>query len=301
MNEKIIALISRFVFRYYQRRCQTNLIYFESFHGKKYADNPRAIYEYIKQNYPDYHCVWGVKKGYEQVFIDAEVPYIYRFSKEWYQIVSQARFWITNTRTVSWILKAQHTKYLQTWHGTPLKHIGLDIEDAQIGNMNTQEYRQSVCNDTSLWDAILSQSSYTSNCFKSAFNLDDSQILEIGSPRNDVLLSDDEQFKKKIKSDLNLFGKKIILYAPTWRENQKDQNVYQYQLPFDLENVINSQDEDSVLLLRMHYLVSDKINIPKNLQNKVYNVSTYPNMADLLRISDLLITDYSSSFFDYHC
>lgn len=300
MFEKVFSIFSKIMLKIFSKKCQKNLVYFESFHGKKYNDNPKAIYEYIKNNEKDFHCIWGVKKGYENIFIENNVPYVIRFSLKWFKIVAQANFWITNTRTKDWIVKSPYTKYIETWHGTPLKKIGLDINNAQIGNQSDIDYKHSVLQDTRQWDVITSVSPYTDRCFKNAFNLTDDQILSIGYPRNDLLLDKDRDNKIiNIKEKLKLQNKHIILYAPTWRENNKDDNGYQFDIPFNFSKLKELLPDNWVLLVRMHYLVSDKLIISDNDKDQIINLSNYNDMAELLLISDVLITDYSSCFFDY--
>lgn len=300
MFRKLVYKLNELLVSHYQKGCQKNLVYFESFHGKKYSDNPKAIYKYIKENHPEYECVWGVKKGYEDIFKEEGISYVLRFSPKWYKLIARANFWVVNTRTKTWLPKASYTKYIETWHGTPLKHIGLDILDAKIGNQSADEYQKKVREETRMWDVVLSSSTYTSNCFKSAFALTDEQILETGYPRNDKLINFDNDKSLAFKDQLGLSGKRIILYAPTWREDSNQNKAgYEFNLPFSLDQVAKSLGKNEVFALRMHYLVSQYIVIPDELKDKIINVSDNYDMADLLEVSDALITDYSSSFFDY--
>lgn len=300
MLNKIIQGGNRLVFRWYRRHPRQNLIYFESFHGKQYSDNPRAIYEYIQHYYPEYQCVWGVKKGYESLFDKYHLPYVHRFSKEWYQTVAQAKIWITNTRTKDWIEKSPFTTYINTWHGTPLKLLGCDIHQVNIGDEETENYHHEVEVETGMWDYLVSPSQYTDEVFTSAFNVDESQLLKVGYPRNDKLVNEknNERLITAIKRRLGIADKKkVILYAPTWRDDQvKKDKTYHFELPFDIKRMMEGHDE-CILLVRMHYLVSEHFDFT-TLHN-VKDVSHYEEMSDLLLISDLLITDYSSSFFDY--
>lgn len=300
MFKQVFQSTNRLLFRFYGRHQQKKLIYFESFHGKQYSDNPRAIYEYIRHYYPNYQCVWGVKKGYEELFNKYRIPYVYRFSKKWYQTVSQATVWITNTRTKEWIEKSPHTTYINTWHGTPLKQLGMDINQVNIASEETEKYHDEVAVETGMWDYLVSPSRYTDEIFTSAFNISEQQLLKVGYPRNDKLVNekDNQRLITAIKRRLGIADKqKVLLYAPTWRDNQaKGENTYHFDLPFDVAKLM-ADHPDCVLLVRMHYLVSE--NFDFSHQENVIDVSRYEEMSDLLLISDLLITDYSSSFFDY--
>ena len=116
------------------------IIYFESFHGNQYSDNPRAIYEWMKEHQPEYELVWGVNKGKEQPFHEASVPFVHRFSIQWFLKMPRAKAWIINTRTPLWLAKSSQTKYVQTWHGTPFKKIGRDIPQVNIPGYPKESY-----------------------------------------------------------------------------------------------------------------------------------------------------------------
>lgn len=91
-----------------------NVIMFESFQGKQYSDNPRAIYEYIKAHYPGYICYWSAHKNFLHNFQNKDVRYIKRLSPYWVYMMARARYWVTNSRMPLWIPKPKHTVYLQT-------------------------------------------------------------------------------------------------------------------------------------------------------------------------------------------
>lgn len=278
-----------------------NSIFFESFHGKQYSDNPRAIYEYLQNQETNYTMIWSVKRGYEEVFIENNIPYVRRFSFKWIIKMACSKYWIINTRIPLWIYKSKNTVYIQTWHGTPLKKLGIDINQVVMPSTDTKTYKENFIKEANRWDILISPNSYSSAIFKRAFQYDN-KILEIGYPRNDklVLKKNDNKLIKKIKNNLNLANdKKIILYAPTWRDNQfYSKGSYKFEMPFDLKKFHNQFGEDIILLIRMHYLVNEEF-IQNEYRNTIIDVSNYEDMNDLLIIADLLITDYSSSLFDF--
>lgn len=303
MKEQLKQLfihLQALIWRYEHKQQREPLVYFESFHGKQFSDNPRAIYEGLVANYPEVKVVWGVKKGYEAPFEAHHIPYVHRFSKEWYQAVGRASIWVTNTRTKTWIKKRPDTLYIETWHGTPLKRIGLDIEDVNIAGQSTADYHRSVREETALWDYLISPSPYASQIFKSAFHLRQDQLLEVGYPRNDQLVNTTTMSQANIKKQLGLDDdQRVILYAPTWRDNLvKEDHVYGFQFPFSLDRFLEQVDENTILLIRMHYLVKEAFDLTA-YHGRVRDVSDYEDMGQLLQIADVLITDYSSSFFDY--
>lgn len=279
----------------------SKLVYFESFHGKQFSDNPKAIYQFMKNNYPEYRFVWGVTKGYEKPFLEEGVSYVSRFSLKWFFIMPRATAWVMNTRTPLWLTKSRKTTYIQTWHGTPLKKIGADITDVKIPGYTTESYRESFKNESKRWDYLVSPNAYCTPIFRQAF-LYDGPILEVGYPRNDVLVTECTNTDRiaRIKERVNVpLDKKVILYAPTWRETEKTTNHrYEFTIDFPYEELSQAYGEDMVLLVRMHYLVAQAFDF-EVYGGQVINVSDYPDMSDLLLISDVLITDYSSCLFDY--
>ena len=269
------------------------LFFFESFHGRQYSDNPRAIYEYIQSQHPEATCVWAVKKGFEQPFIDNDVPYVRRMGLNWLLTMPRAKYWIFNTRMPKWMKKTTGTTFVQTWHGTPLKRLGLDIQQVNMPDTDTERYRENFRQESARWDYLLSPNAYSTAIFKRAFAYT-GPVLEIGYPRNDIL-QDEEHLaanRQQVLQKLGLQeGQKIILYAPTWRDNQfHRKGAYKYDNQFPFAEVLDL-DPEVVVLLRTHYLVVDAFDM--------LDCGKYPDIRDLYLISDLLITDYSSVMFDY--
>lgn len=295
--EKFIGIIFKGIGLFHSSKT----IYFESFHGTQFSDNPKAIYEWMKQEYPEYHLVWGVNKGQEKPFRDEKVSYVLRFSIKWFLTMPRAAVWVINTRTPLWLTKNKKTIYLQTWHGTPLKKIGRDIESISIPGYTKESYDQSFTEESKRWNYLVSPNFYSTEIFKGAFDFH-GPVLEIGYPRNDILTKskDNPVIKTKLKEKMGLpTNKRIILYAPTWREtaNRKD-GKYSFDTEFPFDDVMESVDENTLVLVRMHYLVAKEIDFTQ-LDERIIDVSESYDMSELLAISDLLITDYSSSFFDY--
>ena len=215
----------------------------------------------------------------------------------------RAKYWVSNSRMPNWIKKPKHTIYLQTWHGTPLKKLGADIEEVHMPGTTTEKYKEIFFKESSNWDYLISPNRYSSDIFTHAFRVPADKILETGYPRNDELINSNNMGNiKKIKESLGLpKDKKIIMYAPTWRDDEYFSiGHYKFNLKIDLDLLQNSLGEDYVILLRLHYLISNRIDVSR-YEGFVYDLSNYHDIRNLYMISDLLITDYSSVFFDYLC
>ncbi|PAE09550.1 CDP-glycerol--glycerophosphate glycerophosphotransferase [Terribacillus saccharophilus] len=276
------------------------LIIFESFLGKQFSDNPRALYEHIQNAYPEYQLYWSVDSRYVSLFERKGIPHIKRFSLQWMFKMTRARYWITNSRLPLWIPKPTHTTYLQTWHGTPLKKLAADMEQVLMPGTDTEKYKRNFKKEASKWDYLISPNAYSSEIFRRAFSFDKS-MLETGYPRNDYLINSNNQVMIDHLKVINQLpkDKKIILYAPTWRDNQfYGKGKYKFDLELDLKRMREQLGDEYIVLLRLHYLVSENIELA-GLEGFAYDFSAYEDIRDLYLISDVLITDYSSVFFDY--
>lgn len=275
------------------------VVVFESFLGKQYSCNPRAIYEYLNEHYPDYDCYWSYDPRCEQQFKDHNLQLIKRFSIRWLLVLSRAKYWVSNSRLPLWIPKPNKTIYLQTWHGTPLKKLGIDIKEIHMPGTTTADYKRNFTSESSRWDYLISPNAYSSDIFKRAFAFQ-KQMIESGYPRNDFLHNYTRKDVIFIRANLNIPpDKKVILYAPTWRDNEyHTKGKYKLSLKLDLKKMQEQLGEEYVVLLRLHYLIADQIDLGE-YKDFAINTSDYADIRELYVISDLLITDYSSVFFDY--
>ncbi|WP_239700388.1 bifunctional glycosyltransferase family 2 protein/CDP-glycerol:glycerophosphate glycerophosphotransferase [Mammaliicoccus sp. D-M17] len=279
----------------------SNTIVFESFGGKNYSDSPKYIYEYMQRNYPQLNYIWVFAKPEQNVII-GNAEKVKKGSKEYYDAYSKAKFWVTNARLPLYLNKKENQIYIQTWHGTPLKRLANDMKVVRMPGTTTSNYKKNFYAETSRWDYLVSPNRYSTNIFKTAFWMDEERTMEIGYPRNDVLVnrSNDQEYIEQIKKDLNLpEGKKIIMYAPTWRDDEfVKKGKYLFDLKINLENLQKELGDEYVILLRMHYLISNALDL-NGYEDFAIDVSNYNDISELYLISDALITDYSSVMFDF--
>lgn len=272
-----------------------NWVICESFFGKSYSDSPKYIYEYLCKNYPGkYRFIWVVNKRTNIPFNPVKVK---RFSIRYAYYLARCKYNIFNVRQPEWVKKRDGNVFLQTWHGTPLKKLVFDQEEVMAASplYKAQFYKQSR-----IWDYLISANYFSTNAFRSAF-MYDKEILEYGYPRNDLMYHPDRDnitadLKKKIKVPE---GKKTILYAPTWRDDEYyGRGEYKFTLKLNLRLLRQELGDDYIVLLRTHYFIADNLDV-SGLEDFVVNVSKYDDITELYLISDILITDYSSVFFDY--
>lgn len=282
-------------------------ILFETFGGNGYTCSPKALYEEILKDkyFKDYKFIWSFKEpSKHNIKKDKRTKVVKSGSNNYYKSLSTAKYWIVNSIINESITKKRGQVYVQCWHGTPLKRLRCDIE-ANGSVLNTvEEIRKRNDLDAKRFDYFISPSKFASERFISAFNLKalnkESIIIEEGYPRNDSLFNRSKKEIDEIKKKLNIpKNKKVIFYPPTFRDNQHKSGVgYTYKLEIDFDSLKEKFSKDYVILFRPHYLVANSFDF-KKYKGFIIDVSKYDEINDLYLISDILLTDYSSVFFDY--
>lgn len=270
--------------------CQDNLVLFVSFGGKKYDDSPKCIYEAMikDERFSNIEYVWAFHEPNKYVLPKGKCVKIDTIG--FFITALKARCWITNSSVERGLsFKNKYTYLFNTWHGTPIKKMGIDIP---LYNTSFRSKSRSII------DLLLAQSRYDQILFSKAFECPLSKIHILGLPRNDELIQNNENQIILLKRKWNIpIDKKIILYAPTFREYSKEGAGCVLNMPVCFNKWENVLSKRYIVLFRAHYEVSSRMNICNS--DLVIDVSLYPNLNDLMQISDILISDYSSIFFDY--
>ncbi len=292
-NNRFLYLSFNFIGSFFLRfiglfcKTDTKLILFNSFGGAKYDDSPKAIYDYMisSNKYKDYKLVWAIDSP--KLFDNKNVNYVKNNSFKFFVFALKAKYWITNSSMERGLkFKKKNTIYINTWHGTALKKIGVDT------STTSSKFK------TSIPDYFYCQSSFDKDVFCRAFQFDEKIMRIVGLPRNDELCNVDQKELESIKKELNIpLDKKVILYAPTFREYNYDINGCFIAPPVDLRKWEKELFDKYVVLFRAHYEVNKVLNIEDSEFLK--NVTNYPHLNDLLKISDIMISDYSSIMVDY--
>jgi len=291
-KRKWLKFLYKHIFRKLPRK--DNLVFFESFLGKNYSDNPKYIYEYLDAHYPEYKTVWSFN---EKTTIPGKAKQVQRFSLRYFYTLARAKYWISNSRMPIYLQKREGGVYLQTWHGTPLKRLVFDMDDVYSAD---PRYKENFYKQSRRWDYLNSANAFSTEVFERAFQYDN-PMLEYGYPRNDILYKKDNQkdimnLKKKLDIPTN---KKVVLYAPTWRDDDYvARGKYNFNLELDLENMQRILGEEYIVIIRTHYFISEMLDL-SSFEGFAFNFSKYDDIAELYLVSDIMITDYSSVFFDY--
>ena len=307
----LIYVKNKIMYSYYYLfyKVSPKMILFESFYGNSYSCSPKAIYEYMltDERFKDFTFVWAFKnpKAKKKYFNDPRTKLVTYNRAKYFEYCSKAKYWITNSRIPDTLIKKDEQVYVQCWHGTPLKRLGHDIEIKSVNSTENKKVRNKRYDrDALMYNYMISPSKFCTEKFTSAFNLKnlhkEDVIIEKGYPRNDYLFNYKKSDVKRIKKELNVpLDKKVILYAPTFRDNQHSNNIgYTYSIAVDFDNLKKKIGDEYIVLFRPHYFIANKFNFDK-YKGFVYNVSEYEDINELYIISDILITDYSSVFFDF--
>lgn len=283
-----------------------HLVYFQTFAGRGYSDSPKAIYEYMLSapEYSDYRFVWSFREPEKYAYLKNDRTELVRFRSKADNIAMRtAKYWISNYRMLDHQHPRKNQVYLQCWHGTPLKRLGYDLTASDNSMNSLHEIYEKYRTDARKFSYLLSPSAFATEKFANAWNLvktgQTDKILELGYPRNDRLVNVTEDERTKLREDLGISDKKVILYAPTWRDNQHTSGEgYTYKTEVDFDKLRSELGEDYVIMFRAHYLVANSFDFDR-YEGFIRDVSHYSDINDLYIASDLLVTDYSSVFFDY--
>jgi CDP-glycerol glycerophosphotransferase len=269
-----------------------DMVLMDSFDSRQYSDSPRAMAEELIRRGSHHEIVWVSADGQFEVPPGSRV--VLRNSLAHYEAMAQARLVIANNPMPPGYVSREGQTYVQTWHGTPLKKIGFDIEKWH----GAADYLDRFAADVAQWDFLVSPQPFSTPIWKRAFRYD-GEILETGYPRNDLLNSPDvAEVAAGVRRRLGIpAGKRVVLYAPTWRDDQRKTGGVGLDLNLDLVEFERRLGADHVLLVRGHINVREAVGAAGS--ERVMDVSRYPDIVELYAIADVLITDYSSVMFDF--
>lgn len=273
-----------------------NKIVFSSYMGKGFGDNGKYIALELLKQPSKYDIVW-LCKNMDEHFPGGIRKVKYRSLKSIYEQVT-AKIWVDNTRKPGYVCKRNGQYYIMTWHGG----IGPKKIEKEVEDILGKEYVSRAKHDSRMADLFLAESDFTYNKYRNFFWYS-GEILKCGSPRQDVFFHDNKVIKQKILSSIgiNNYNKKIFLYAPTFRDNMSENNLYIYKRQWKriLSVVSQKFGGEWIGFIRLHPNIAklDKNRIFE--EDYVYDVTNYPDMQELLVASDIVLTDYSSCVYDF--
>lgn len=280
----IVLTIFFYIFRIFA--IDSEKIVFTSYDGKGYGDNCKYIALELKKIVPNAKMFWVLKKREKNDLPNWIHPVRLGSIKYVYEMAT-AKVWVDNSRKSEYIVKRKGQYYIQTWHGG----LGLKLCEGDTLEPLPESWIRRSKHDSSMIDVMISNSRYCTEMYQRAFWYT-GKIEEYGSPRCDVLTSISENDKKRVRENLKIDDNTfIVLYAPTFRSTSED------VFDIDVDRVINEIEEREGkkvrFLIRMHPLADlSKYEIGNN--KNILDVTSYSDVYELLAVTNMLITDYSS-------
>ena len=255
------------------------LVLLSSMSGDQFEGSPKVLFEAMKKDprFEGFHYVWAFANPEKFDVPDASAVKIDSFA--YFKIALRAKIWITDVNIERGLnFKKKKTIYLNAWHGTGPKKGGNAIE-------GRKDY------DFSRVDIFCCDGQYTHDVFIKWFNATDKSMLWCGRPREDELMEMKIADRNRVRDQLGIVsGTKVILYMPTWREGN---------LPsIDYALWEKTLGDDYCVLIRAHHFTREEVSGTRDA-TFWKDVSDYPNVNELYWGADILISDYSSAFFDY--
>ena len=285
---------------------EQNSILYEAFYGRGMICGPYGIFRsFIKRTeFSDYQHVWSVNSEDEIKRLKEEykeypnVIFVMRRSDEYTKYLATSKYLINNVNFFYFFVKRKEQVYLNTWHGIPMKKLGYDVPDGIYAQHNSfRNFLQA--------DYLLAWNSFMTEVYKKAYKLEgfaNCTIVEEGSPRNDLTFKTE---KSAFFEKLILFGvkidpsKKIIIYAPTWKgtdtNNPEFDIIETEKFMSNIEEKANP-DEYQVLIKLHHLVYTSLVNKGRSMAKAI---PAFFDVNELMTITDILITDYSSVYFDF--
>ncbi|MDK4116567.1 glycosyltransferase [Staphylococcus pseudintermedius] len=293
--------VNQYAQLYHSTSIKPHQILYQVRDGKSITDSPYAIFLGLNahETFSNYQHIWVVDHPDTLVFYQEKfkvfqnVSFVIKESNEYLKALTESKFLINNATFPAYFTKKPEQVYINTWHGTPLKHMGFDVKNNLKGSQNTMKNFLAS-------DYMISPNAHTTNIFKHAFKLDglySGEILEIGYPRIDLTINTTaNEAREYLAEHLNLKKKPIILYCPTWRGKNVNDPENSLLNIFEEIKLLNQKLPHQVLV-KVHPFVYSKAKEMPEL--KPYLVPDFLDTNQLMPAVDLMITDYSSIFFDF--
>ncbi|MFD9125333.1 CDP-glycerol glycerophosphotransferase family protein [Kitasatospora sp. NPDC059571] len=267
-------------------------VLYDVFSGRGYADSPKAVHAELVRRGAELEHLWVVDDAQAEAPPGARA--VRAHSAEWYEAYATSRYVVGNTHFPDFLERRPGQVVVQTWHGSLLKRIAHDVENAWLADHG---YLTALDRETPHWSVLVSPSAFATPILQRAFRYK-GEVLESGYPRNDALAAGADAAAVRRRLGVP-DGKRIVLYAPTWREDQQRANGdgYELGLQLDLAAARAELAADHVLLVRPHAHVREPL--PGAGDGFLFDVGDYPDVQELLLAADVLVTDYSSIMFDF--
>lgn len=292
-------IVDRYL-KYSKKKVIDNWVFIQSKNSSDLAGNMFYIAQELNENYKDYKVYLACNnksktrlKMMLKKYNLTKIKLTNIHTLKYYKLLGRAKFLFTDTSVSKMYIKRKDQILINTWHGTPLKKMGRDVPYRLYDCWNVQK-NFIIC------DYLLYPNRYMKEAMLNAYgirNITNAKILEAGYPRNSIFYN--KERRNQIRKEENLGNKQISVYMPTWRgimtkkENQRQ--IEEIKGYFD--EIDKLLTDNQIIYVKLHVYVKNGIDCTKYKHIKEFptGYETY----DFLNVADILITDYSSVFFDY--
>lgn len=266
-----------------------NRCFFESYNGSQFSCNPKALFEFFKIKNENFEYIWSLNSKSN---VPSDVIVVKPKSLKYFYYLITSKFVFTNIELSSYIPKKRNALWFNTWHGGgAFKKV--EHEEKSLYQRITKRI---VSKNTNFY---ISSSEKFTQVMQNSTGIEIEKFLPIGMPRNDVFF-DKDKIEKANKSVRNYFGLLVddfvVLYAPTYRGNLNSDFDIRFDFKSFYDKAKTVSGKNVRILFRAHHAMLGKYNFDSNF---ILDATNYPDMQELLCVTDFLITDYSSTIWDY--
>ena len=301
-----IALAAKYARYYNKNQVDENMIFYSSHQGAGMLCGPYAIFRKLMETreFDNYIHVWQINDPTEQKQLKKEycdwtnVKFVQKNSSGYFNALTSAKYIIVNNTIPFYFTKKPEQVYVNTWHGIPLKTLGYDVPDGKFTTRN-------MTRNFLLTDYLISPCRFMTKIYLESYKLGgvyEGKLLENGYPRNDLIFATkrDDIIEKLINRGIDIDDrKKIILYAPTWKGasfDKAEMDIARYDefCGYLYEHIDTDQYQ---ILIKPHPMVYRQLSDADKRSGRYVPQSI--DTDELLSVTDVLVSDYSSIFFDF--
>lgn len=283
--------------RYSKKPIKKNTILVESTHGREFSGHIFYMVKEIQKNYPNLEIYLSIKSSklvevkeiLDRQNFDGKINIIEFLSKEYAFALATSEYLINDTSFWDFFNKRPEQKYINIWHGTPLKYLGKDIEPDGFGNVQKNFLSA---------DYLVVSNEYTKEKMVQGFNLENiasTKVLVGPSPRNSVLF--DDTLRVNLRAELDIEEKKVFFYMPTYRDKGTSINVIEETLTYIDQNLSDGEK----MFIKLHPFDEERLSLNLSGFNHIFEYPKQFETYEFLTVVDCLITDYSSILYDFSC
>lgn len=290
---------SRYINNIRNKKIESRGILFEAYHGINFTGNAYALFKYIVENSLNYKCYLVIRniddpmiKWIKTKYPEKNIEIVKYQSKKYLKVLATVKYLVNDTTFLPYFNKRKEQIYINTWHGTPLKKLGNDIEQSYFSENKNVQKNLIASDKLALPNEFTAKKLIGSNDLTGILN---SEISITGNARMDLTINSN---KEEIYNKYNLNNKKkLVLYAPTYKTKCNHKvNDYILELINERNEIQNQLGNDYVVYIKTHYLITQN-EVSHHLND--YFIPNWYDANELLSVIDILITDYSSIFFDF--